>query len=120
MTAGAGLYTIGGLGTAVMLVTLAVLREIERDIPRRIVDSWSLEVTFPEGVGSGTIRAAIEASCGSVTLDRLHYDTTTHVMFSADLAHRYAIDVLTQELRAAGATSISWQAHETEVNERGV
>lgn len=122
MAAGAGLYTIGFLGTVVMLGTLALLREIEYRIPRHFVDSWSIQMTLRDGVPVGAIRDAIQSQCGKAILDRLMYDLDggTRLTFVAELPHKADIDAITHELRAAGAISVAWQAHETGVAERGV
>lgn len=120
MAAGAGLYTICLLGTAIILVTLVVLRRLEYRLPRTTVNSWSIQVMVADGVSMSAIRDAIQSICKAVVLDRMVSAETTELVFSAELPHHADIDALTRDLRRAGARSVSWQAHETGNAERGV
>jgi len=55
MAAGAGLYTIGLIGTIMILLTLAVLRLVERRLPRHTWGAWVVEITTSRRASIGEL-----------------------------------------------------------------
>ena len=113
MAAGAGLYTIGALGTAVILLTLVVLRRAELHVPRRMLEFWVVHVTLADGASVASIRKIVESVCDKVTLEGLVANGETQLTFTAVVSHTLDIMTLTDQMRAAGATKISWEAQES-------
>ncbi len=112
MAAGAGMYTVGALGTGIILLTLVVLHRAETRLPRRMLESWEIHVTLPEGLAVERMRDTVMSTCDKVTLEGLVFDEETHLTLTAEATHTVDILRLTEQLRAAGATKITWQAHE--------
>jgi len=119
MAAGAGQYTVGALGTGIILLVLVLLHRAESYLPRRLRETWVIRVTLAEGVPVGAIHGCIASLCTKVTLESLEFDTEAHLTFAAEARHTLDILTLTEQLRAAGARRIVWEAHETSGTERG-
>jgi putative Mg2+ transporter-C (MgtC) family protein len=120
MAAGAGLYSVGALGTIIILVTLTLLNRAEKYLPRRFVQTWSIQVTLADGASIELLRDAIETFCHRVTLDSLVSDGETRLTFHVEVRHALDIHLLTERLRAAGARSVTWQVQERGIADRGL
>ena len=114
MAAGTGMYAVGAMGTGIILLTLIVLHRAEVHLPRRMRETWVLQVTLDKGATAGALRAALSASCDKATLEALELDEAgdTHLTFTAEAGHGFDIAALTQTMRAAGARAVLWRAHE--------
>lgn len=119
LAAGAGLYVLGVAGAAIILLTLIALRGIEARFPRRALEPWSIDVTLAAGVTLEQMRAAIVPPCRRVVLKTLVRDDVTRLTFLVEMPHHLNVEVLTERLRAAGATAVTWQAQPGAEGEEG-
>ena len=71
MATGAGLWSIALLGTAAILVTLMVLRWIERFLPRNIPEQWTVRVELAGEAEIEPVRHMMAQRCRRATLEVL-------------------------------------------------
>jgi len=112
MAAGAGMFAVGALGTTIILLTLLLLHRAESLLPRRLLETWELQVTLPHGTPIEGVQDAIRSACSKVSLEGLVFDEVTHITFDAEASHSLDIMKLTERIRAAGASKVVWLAHE--------
>ncbi len=112
MAAGAGLYTIGAFGTVIIMATLVILHRVERHLPRRMQETWEVNVTMAEPDLIQPLRDLIASSCPQLAIETAVFGEQTHLTFTTEATASLDILRLTRELRAAGASQVSWQAHE--------
>lgn len=117
MAAGAGLYSMGAATAAIVLLTLVVLRRLEVLLPRRAMEHWSIAMTLAPGATLAQIRHVLHPHCRRVALVSLERGGETRVTVTAEVPRKLNIVDLTDELCAAGALTVSWQAADAVVLE---
>ena len=110
MAVGAGLYPLGGLGAAVVLLTLVLLRFVEEQLPRRRLQTWQLDLTLPAEAACGHVQEALARCCHKVWLISLRAGDTQRITFGIEVPRDQDIGELLPELRAQGALSLTLRA----------
>ncbi len=110
MAAGAGLYTMGIAASLVVLLTLVVLRRVEKRVLRRKLETWSLNVSLDSEIAVEEVRKAVTPNCCRISLIGLASGSEVRATFSVEVPHHYDIATLTQQLRTVGARSVAWRA----------
>ncbi len=112
MAAGAGLYSMGVATTIIVLLTLVALRRLEIHFPRRAMENWSITLALAPGATVDGMRHVLVPR-RRVRLVSLVGGDETHLTVSAEVPRTVDIVDLTDQLRAAGALTVSWQATDT-------
>lgn len=112
MAAGAGLYTVGWLGTGVILLTLVVLRQAEHYLPRHMRQTWVLQLTLSPDAPVARIREVLDRQCRVVTVDGRLSEEGTTATFEIEMVRDLDIEVLARQLYDTGARVVSWRANE--------
>ncbi len=113
MAAGAGLYSMGVATTVIVLLTLVALRRLEIHFPRRAMENWSITLALAPGATVAGMRHVLVPRCRRVRLVSPMRDDETRLTVSAEVPRTVDIVDLTDQLRAAGALTVSWQATDT-------
>lgn len=110
--AGAGLYAMGGIATALILITLVVLRRVEIHFPRRALEPWTIRLTLTEGATLQPLNDVLTPRCNKVSLVRLAQSDSgdMRLTFVVEVPHHFDIMALMADLRAAGARLVEWSA----------
>jgi putative Mg2+ transporter-C (MgtC) family protein len=109
MAAGAGLYTIGALGTAVMLAALILLRQAEIYLPRRMPNDWTIHLVVADERMVPNVERVLTGGCEKSRLKRMTVEREVGLTYLAEVPDKVDLSSLTSQLRAAGATSVTWE-----------
>jgi putative Mg2+ transporter-C (MgtC) family protein len=110
MAAGAGMYPLGGLGTAVIVVTLVALGRAELYIAHRLRGAWLIELSAPDTVPVDRLRTLLSQH-GRPTLLECHFaEGVMHLSLEARLPLNTDVHRLVTDLQDAGVSSISLHA----------
>ncbi len=110
MAAGAGLYTIGVAASLVVLLTLVVLRRVEKRMLGGRLETWILHVSLDGEIAVEQVRQAVAPNCRKVSLIGLVSGSEVRATFSVEVPRHHDIATLTQQVRAVGARSVVWRA----------
>ena len=102
MTAAAGLFVMGCVGVAIVLVALVGLRYVELRFPRRSLQHWQVRCSVADHREVEGLRTALAPHCRDVTLISLQDDATSQVTFSIEIARNVDITALIPPLKESG------------------
>jgi putative Mg2+ transporter-C (MgtC) family protein len=113
IAAGSDLIPLAAIGTALMLITLAVLGHVDARIPQQHQTIWELSFALPDPSRLADLRRTLLAECPSAHL--IAYDVPAAgraARFTVQLTAppRFDIVQVSQTLHSTGAADLQWKA----------